>query len=234
MSITTIPPTGNPPLFPEIPPLENGDHLSREEFERRYLAMPHLKKAELIEGVVHMPSPVRVQRHGDPHADLVTWLGHYRAMTPGVRVSDNSTVRLDQENEVQPDVHLRIETNLGGQAHITSDDYIEGGPELLSEVSASSASIDLNTKFRVYQRNGVREYIVWRVRDRAIGWFVLRHSQFERLSPNAAGILQSEVFPGLWLDVQAVLRGDLATVLAVLQKGITDPAHADFLAKLRK
>lgn len=35
-------------------PLENGDRLSRFEFEHRYQAMPELKKAELVEGVVYI------------------------------------------------------------------------------------------------------------------------------------------------------------------------------------
>jgi Uma2 family endonuclease len=222
------------PLITEVPPLENGDRLSRDEYERRYNAMPHINKAELIEGVVYMPSPVRVMRHASPHAIFITWLGVYWSATPGVRVADNSTIRLDLENEPQPDALLLIEPALGGQAKISVDDYIEGAPELVSEIAASSASIDLNAKFRAYQRNGVKEYIVWRVRDQAIDWFVLRHSQFERLSPNAAGILQSEVFPGLWLDAAAMLRGDLATVLAVLHQAMADAAHAAFVEKLRK
>jgi hypothetical protein len=79
--------------------LESGDRLSRQEFERRYQAMPQIKKAELIEGVVYMASPVRVSRHGQPHSDIMTWLGNYRSATPGVMVCDNTTVRLDAGNE---------------------------------------------------------------------------------------------------------------------------------------
>src|SRR5438445_7444659 len=94
-------PMAGPPVA--IPPLVDGDRLTRAEFERRYEAMPHVKKAELIEGVVFMPSPVRLDHHGNPHADLITWLGVYRALTPGIRVSDNTTVRLDMDNEPQPD-----------------------------------------------------------------------------------------------------------------------------------
>src|SRR2546421_625978 len=91
-----------------IPPLENGDRLTRAEFERRYEAMPELKKAELIEGVVYVPSPVRHEQHGGPQFALSTWLGHYQAFTPGVRGSDNATVRLDLNNEPQPDEVLFI------------------------------------------------------------------------------------------------------------------------------
>jgi Uma2 family endonuclease len=226
--------TPNPLFWPDdrLPPLEPGDHLSRPEFERRYEAMPHIKKAELIEGVVYMPSPVRQRRHGRPHGHLVTWLGVYEATTPGVEMGDNTTARLDLTNEPQPDALLLIDPARGGQAHISADDYIEGAPEWIAEVAASSVSIDLNAKLAVYQRNGVLEYVVWRVLNRAVDWFVLRDGQFERLAPDAHGILRSTVFPGLWLDAAALVRGDLATVLAVLQQGLASPEHAAFVARL--
>jgi Uma2 family endonuclease len=216
-----------------VPPLENGDTLTRAEFERRYEAMQHLKKAELIEGVVYVPSPARHSSHGHQHAHLINWLGHYEAHTPGVEVSGNATVRLDLDNEPQPDVLLFIDPACGGQARIDADGYIEGAPELVAEVAASSASYDLHAKLRVYRRNGVREYIVWRVLDQEIDWFVLRAGQYERLPLDAEGLYRSEVFPGLWLDLAALLRGDLATVLAVIQRGLASPEHAAFAARLR-
>src|SRR6266852_3000096 len=182
----------------EILPLENGDRLTRDEFERRYEAMPHLTKAELIEGVVYVPSPVRYRHHGAPHAHLITWLGQYAAGTPGVEVSDNSTVRLDLDNEPQPDALLLIDPTCGGQTRFSTDDYIEGSPELVAEVASSSVSYDLHAKLHVYRRNGVREYLVWRVLEQAIDWFVLRAGQYERLPVDANGLLRSEVFPGLW------------------------------------
>lgn len=215
-----------------IPPLENGDRLSREEFERRYEAMPNLTKAELIEGVVHVPSPVRFRRHGRPHSHLVTWLGVYEAGTPGVESGDNSTARLDFHNVPQPDALLLIDPARGGQARISADDYVEDAPELAAEVAASSASIDLNAKLIVYQRNHVKEYVVWRVLDREVDWFVCRQGRFERLSPDATGLLRSEVFPGLWLDPAALVRGDLARVLAIVQEGVRSPEHAAFVARL--
>ncbi len=139
----------------EIPPLEAGDRLTRAEFERRYKAMPGLKKAELIEGVVYMPSPVRLNRHGRPHARLITWLGIYEFNTEGVIVADNATTRLDMDNEPQPDAVLFIDPANGGQARISVDDYIEKAPELVAEVASSSASYDLNDKLTAYRRNGV-------------------------------------------------------------------------------
>jgi Uma2 family endonuclease len=215
-----------------LPPLENGDRLTRAEFERRYAAMPHLKKAELIEGVVYVPSPVRYRRHGAPHALIIGWLVQYAAGTPGVAVSDNSTVRLDLDNEPQPDALLLIDPTCGGQARFSDDDYIEGAPELVAEVASSSASYDLHAKLHVYRRNGVREYVVWRVLERAIDWFVLQEGQYERLPVDASGLLHSTVFPGLWLDSVALLQGDLPKVLAVVQQGLASPEHAAFAARL--
>jgi Uma2 family endonuclease len=222
----------NEPSSEPIPPLEPGDRLTRPEFERRYDAMPHLRKAELIEGVVYMRSPVRFQHHSRPHALLMGWLIHYEAATPGVLTADTSTARLDLDNEPQPDAVLLIDPARGGQARISADDYIENAPELVAEVASSSVSIDLTTKLHVYRRNGVREYVVWRVLDRAMDWFVLRDGQYERLVPDAEGLLRSEIFPGLWLDVPALLRGDVAGVLAAVQRGLTSLEHSTFVTRL--
>jgi hypothetical protein len=229
-TITAKPRTARPAA---IPPLEPGDHLPRDEFERRYNAMPHVKKAELIEGVVYMASAVRLRHHGVPHMNLSIWLGNYKVSTPGTEASDNTTVRLDLDNEPQPDAMMVILPECGGQSKITDDDYIEGGPELSAEIAASTVSIDLHEKFRVCRRNGVREYIVWRVDDEAIDWFVLRGGQYDRLRHDAAGILKSEVFPGLWLDPAAMVRLDMATVLQVLQQGLAHADHAAFVRRLQ-
>jgi Uma2 family endonuclease len=222
--------TTTPPEAP-VPPLEAGQRLTRAEFERRYDAMPHLKKAELIEGVVVMPSPVRIDHHGAPHGSLVLWLGTYRAHTPGVRLADNGTVRLDETNEPQPDATLWIAR--GGQARVDADDYLEGAPELAAEVSASSVRLDLGPRMEAYRRNGVREYVVWRVDDGAIDWFALRGQQYEPLTPTE-GVYRSEVFPGLWLSPAALVAEDLVTVLRVVQEGIASAEHAAFVASLQQ
>lgn len=214
-----------------IPALEPGDRLSRAEFERRYESMPHVKKAELIEGVVYMPSPVRLRKHGRPHFRLITWLGAYEAATPRAMGGADTTSRLDLDNEPQPDVLLMIDPDWGGQAIISDDDYVEKAPEWVGEISASSVSFDLHTKLNVYRRNGVREYVVWRVADKQIDWFVLRGGEFEKLNPDAAGILRSEVFPGLWLDPAAMIRGDMLRVLEVIQQGIASPEHTAFITR---
>ncbi|MDY6784305.1 MAG: Uma2 family endonuclease [Cyanobacteriota bacterium] len=202
-----------------IPPLENGDRLTRLEFETRYDRMPHLKKAELIEGVVYMASPLRIDRHGNPHSHVMTWLGTYEAATPGVQSGDNCTVRLDAENEPQPDALLRRKE--GGQSTISEDGYVEGAPELIIEIAASTVSIDLRDKKRAFQRNQVQEYLVWRVYDSEFDWFRLKEEKYVKLQPDEQGIIQSEVYRGLWLDLNALLTGNLAKVLEVLQQGIS-------------
>jgi hypothetical protein len=217
----------------KIPPLENGDRLTRAEFERRYDAMPGLKKAELIKGVVYVPSPVSFEDHGRPLFDLIGWLGQYRTFTPGVRGGDNGSLRLDLYNMPQPDAYLMILDIHGGQASIDKDGYVAGGPELIAEVAASSASYDLHDKLDVYRHNGVREYLVWRVRDQAIDWFVLREDRYEPLSLDADGLYKSEVLPGLWLDPAALIRGDLASAVQTLQQGLASPEHAAFVARLQ-
>jgi Uma2 family endonuclease len=213
-----------------IPPLENGDRLSRFEFERRYEAMPHLKKAELIEGAVYMASPLRIKSHGEPHSLLITWLGTYKAFTPSTVIGDNSTVRLDLDNEPQPDAVLFIP---GRQATIGADDYIEGAPELVVEVAASSAAIDLHDKKRAYRRNGVQEYLVWRTLEHQIDWFGLQADEYVTQQPDEKGIIRSRVFPGLWLAVSALLSGEMTTVLSVLQQGLNSTEHQEFVQQLR-
>jgi Uma2 family endonuclease len=228
----TAPP--KPPRASRIPPLASGDHLTRHEFERRYQAMPELKKAELIEGVVYMPSPVPAEQHGNPHADLIPWMGMYRVSTPGVRVSADASIRLDLDNEPQPDALIYVEPALGGLAQLDDEGYLVGGPELVAEVAASTVSMARNTKLQVYRRNNVREYIIWRVEDQAIDWFVLREGEYQQLQRTTEGLLRSDHLPGLWLDPDALLRFDLAGVLQTLQQGLASPEHARFVAQLQQ
>jgi Uma2 family endonuclease len=216
----------------DLPLLESGDRLTRHEFERRYNAMPHVKKAELIEGVVYMPSPVRFRQHGRPHGQVITWLGTFCAATPGVDLADNATVRLDMDNEVQPDALLRLEPARGGRSWINPDDYVEGAPELIVEIASSSAAYDLYDKKRVYRRNGVQEYVVWQIYDERLDWFQLQEGKYVSLAPDADGVVRSRVFPGLCLKVTALLEGDLGLVLTELQKGLATAEHAAFVERL--
>ncbi|MFQ5855473.1 MAG: Uma2 family endonuclease [Anaerolineae bacterium] len=216
-----------------VPPLNAGDHLSRAEFERRYEAHPEIKKAELIEGVVYMPTPVRHIPHGRPHARVMAWLGHYWAATPGVDLSDNATLRLDLDNEPQPDALLRLLESQGGKSRIAEDEYLEGAPELVVEIAASSAAYDLHVKKRVYARNGVQEYLAVQMYEQRIDWFVLKESVYQPLAPDDDGVLRSRVFPGLWLHVGAFWAGDLAKMLAELQAGMESSEHEAFVASLQ-
>jgi len=157
--------------------LENGDRLNRAEFERRYIAS-NIKKAELIEGIVHVASPLRFTPHGKPHSNIITWLGTYQAAITGLEVGIEPTVRLDDDNEPQPDAVL---FRVDGKAKIDDDGYISGAPELIAEIAASTVSYDLHSKKRTYERNGVKEYIVWRTLDRQIDWFILENGKYCRL-----------------------------------------------------
>ena len=214
------------------PPLESGDRLSLPEFERRYHAHPEIKKAELIEGVVYVASPVSARLHGDPHFDVIAWLGLYRAMTPNLRGSDNATLRLDLQNEPEPDALLRLPENLGGKSYIAADGYLEGAPELIVEVAASSASYDLHQKKRVYARNQVPEYIVFETYEQQVHWFVLRQGSYEEQRLDEEGVLKSQVLPGLWLHPAAFWAGDMATVFNGLNRGLASAEHAAFVEAL--
>ncbi len=216
-----------------VPKLHNGDHLTVAEFERRYKAMPELKKAELIGGVVYVGSPVTFDEHAEPHFDFITWLGYYRVHTPGVEGGDNATIRLVKgRNRPQPDACLRISPECGGRSK-TVKGYLTGSPELTAEIAASSVSYDLHEKLAAYQLNGVREYIVWRIEDVAIDWFVLRGDKYHALRRSPEGWYQSKVFPGLWLDAQALIESNMARVLEVVQQGIASPEHQQFINRLQ-
>ncbi len=180
-----------------LPPLESGDRLTRPEFERRYAAAPHIKKAELIEGIVYVASPLRFQQHAEPHSRIHGWLWTYQVSTPGLLLGIEPTVRLDLDNEPQPDIVLILDEAVGGQARLTQDGYLEGVPELVVEIAASSAAIDLGNKLQAYRRNGVGEYIVWQVFENRLDWFQLVEGEYRSLVPDQDGIIRSRVFPGL-------------------------------------
>lgn len=159
----------------------------------------------------------------------MTWLGVYWAATPGVDLCDNTTVRLDLDNEPQPDALLRIEN---GTSRSSEDDYIEGAPEFVVEIAASSASQDLHDKLRAYRRNGVQEYLVWQIYEQQLNWFSLQAGEYVLLVPHDQGVIRSQVFPGLWLASLALLQGDLAAVLNCLNQGLQTVEHAVFKQKL--
>ena len=197
--------------------LENGDRLNRDEFERRYIAS-NIKKAELIEGIVHVASPLRFTSHGKPHSQIIGWLVTYQSMVAGLEVGIEPTVRLDDDNEPQPDAVL---FRVDGNAKIDADGYISGAPELIAEIAASTVSYDLHSKKRTYELNGVKEYIVWRTLDRQIDWFILDNGKYRKLEPDGSGIIRSQEFMGLWLNVNAILTNDMSTVIKTLQTGLS-------------
>jgi Uma2 family endonuclease len=194
-------------------PLENGDRLSREEFHERYKQWPELKRAELIDGVVHLPLPVRLD-HAEPHALLMAWLGAYVAKHPGLRIADNATVILPGDNEVQPDALLTRESHLELRSG-----YVVSPPDFVAEIAATSASYDLHDKFRLYERSGVSEYLVWVVYERRLRWFTLDSAsgRYSERDADESGVVESDSFPGLRLDVPGLLRGDFAAVLAAVR-----------------
>ena len=216
-----------------VPRLEPGDRMSRAEFERRYHAMPDCKKAELIEGVVYMPSPARL-RHSQPHALLMSWIVQFSIATPGTDYADNATNRLDNDNEPQPDVVLFIDPVCGGQSRISEDDYLTGPVEFVAEVSVSSLALDRGPKLRTYERHGVREYLIWRVDDNLLEWYVLRDSGFELQPLSKDGVFRSETFPGLWLNASAMLQRDGKAVMTTLNDGLSHSDHANFVTKLEQ
>jgi Uma2 family endonuclease len=220
-----------PKLTGDIP-LEPGDCLDQETFHARYEAMPEHVKAELIEGVVYMPSPLKID-HGEVHGEVIAWLTLYKAATPGTRVADNATTILGPFSEPQPDAILLVSPEYGGQTRINTQRYLVGSPELLAEVALSSQAYDLHAKRRDYERAGVQEYVVVLLREQRIVWFVRREGSFAELEPGPDGIFRSEFFGGLWLDPAALLRCDTLRVHEVLRQGLASPDHAHFLARLK-
>lgn len=227
----TAPAKAAPPATARLPVLANGDLLHSMEFLRRYDRMPDVKKAELIEGVVYMSSPVSIS-HARPDALIHAWLGTYSAHTPGTEALANVTVILDSQNTVQPDSLLRLLPARNGRTQVTTGDLLSGPPELIVEIAASSASIDAHKKLAAYQRSGVAEYLLWRVDEERFDWLHLEDEEYVAAQPDAAGILRSRVFPGLQVSLSALLAGESAGVLASLQEGLVTPAHADYVRSL--
>jgi Uma2 family endonuclease len=216
------------------PPLENGDRLNRKEFRRRWEAMPEVTRAELVEGIVFMAAAVRHRQHGGPQRLLIGWIDRYINHTPGIDGGGNSSVALDDSNEPQPDAYILLPSEVGGCCRVDDDGYLEGPPDFVAEVSASTTSLDMNLKFEVYQRNVVKEYLVWRVLEDAIDLFVLEQNQYVRQPPEPEGILKSRVCPGLWLDTAALLKRNARRLHEVLEQGLASSEHKAFAAEVVK
>jgi Uma2 family endonuclease len=217
-------------LADDVPPLEEGDHLDQPEFHRRYQRMPPGVKAELIGGIVFMPSPQK-KPHGRIHRLVMRWLDEFEEATPGTEAFDNSTTILGPVSEPQPDACLLIMVAGRGQT-MEVDEYIVGAPELIIEVASSTSNIDLHRKRDDYLRGGVKEYLVIVLRPARALWLVRRGDAFHEMTTDAEGILRSETFPGLWLDPTALLGANRRRLLEVLRQGLASPEHAAFVASL--
>ena len=213
-----------------LPPLVEGERLDRATFHERYAAMPPGTRAELVGGVVYMPSPLG-NDHGEFDNDLGYWLAHYKRFTPGVKAAHNATTQFDDYGEPQPDLHARIPAEFGGQSRIVGG-FVVGAPELVVEVSVSSRRYDLGPKKADYERAGVREYLFVGLDPREVRWFARRDAGFAELAPGDDGLFRSEVFPGLWLDPSAFFDGDLNALVAALDRGLATPEHAAFARRL--
>jgi len=215
-----------------LPPLlNNGDRLTQPEFHRRYAAYPKDVKIELIGGTVYMASPMRW-----PHSGLSSEIGGvlflYKASTPGVETGDNATVILNLANEPQPDRYLRIADDCGGKSRVNDEEYISGPPELLVEIAHSTVAIDLDQKKSCYAKAGVGEYVVVCVEEKEVFWFdLLRRRQLRR---DAKGVIRSRIFPGLWLNVAALLAENSNQLIATLNEGVGSQEHSKFVEKLRR
>lgn len=212
--------------------LAPGERMTQPEFHRRYEAYPDKRaKFELIGGVVFMASPLRYP-HGRYDQTLSLVFGFYAAATPGVETASNATVILGETSEPQPDLTLRLTQAAGGQSRINAREYVEGAPELLAEVAYSSRDIDLHAKRDDYRQAGVREYLVVCVEERELHWFDF--TQGTTLRPNRAGVCRSRIFPGLWLDVQALLDQNAPRLIEVVQQGLASRPHAAFVRRLER
>ena len=216
-----------------IPQLVDGEYLDQPTFHARYEAMPPETRAELVGGKVCIMSSPVLSRHWRSHSYMATWLGTFQARAPVVEAMDNGTTILGIGGEVQPDGGLRLLPEYGGRTIEDADGYIEGGPELLVEVAVSSVNYDLRLKKRDYEQAGVQEYVVVLPKQPAVRWFCLQDSAYQEMQPDADGIFRSRVFPGLWLDPEALLRDDTAKVLDVLQDGLQSDAHREWMAAKR-
>lgn len=220
------------PKSAALPPLSAGQRLDPDTFHDRYEAMPPGTRAELIDGIVHMPSPL-----GSDHSDMqfiaIAWLGCYQAAIPGVRGTDNASLRLGGSSEVQPDATLHIRAECGGQSR-RERRYSSGPPELVVEVSATTLATDLGVKRELYGRSGVREYLIVATEPGRVFWHARRDDQWIEVPPDPDGLHRSEAFPGLWLDPSALLADDIRGVLDALNRGLAMPEHAAFVEQLAR
>ncbi len=218
------------PEIEVLPALFAGERLDQPEFHRRYAAMPEATRAELVGGIVHMPSPLGYD-HGDEDHVVVFWLMSYCRATRPLRSSGNATVKLGPSAEVQPDAQLRIPEELGGASKIVGG-YVVGPPELVVEIAQSSRGYDLGPKKAEYEKAGVLEYLFIGIEPDEVRWFALVDGRYEAISPEADGSIRSRTFPGLWLDPIPLFEKDLDGLIGGLERGLASAEHARFAPEL--
>lgn len=204
--------------------------MSREEFIARWEQMPEVKNAELIDGVVYMPSPVSFI-HGSFDAPFHLLIGYYTAETPGCDWLPNTTW-LMLESAPQPDISLYIRPEAGGRTGEVKD-LIAGAPELAIEITKSSRTYDLGPKLALYQRAEVQDYVAALIEEQRIEWRILEQGSYVLRPPDVDGIFRSRAFPGLWVDSAALWKRDSKRLLAVLQEGLQSEEHARFVETLK-
>ena len=212
------------------PPLCEGEQLTRGEFMRRWEAMPDLKFAELIDGIVHMPSPL-ADIHSDFQIRISVWLAQYAMATVGCAVRANGTCLMSKRNVPQPDLALKILAEYGGQSWMEGE-YPGGAPELIVEISHTTGARDSGVKQRLYERSGVLEYLIVKSKKRQLVWHELVEGKYREIQPGADGLFRSRVFPGLWLNAEALWNCDYAALSTAVQQGTSTPEHAEFVGKL--
>jgi Uma2 family endonuclease len=214
-----------------MPPLVAGQQLDQPTFHERYEAMPPGTWAELVGGVVYMPSPLRGE-HGGMDLLMGGWLFYYSAFTPGLKGGSNTTTKLGPYGEPQPDLILYLLKERGGNVQIL-DGYVTGAPALVIEIARSTKTFDLNEKKRDYERAGVPEYAVVELDPDDVQWFVLREGRYVEHPSGADGLFRSTVFPGLWLDPQALFDEDRLGLMAAVDRGVATEEHRALVARLR-
>ena len=220
------------PVLALPPPLRNGDRLTREEFLRRWEAMPEVKHAELIGGIVRMASPVSAF-HKDFQFSMNVWLGSYIPATPGCGGGANGTWLMAPNEVPQPDLDFRILPEYGGQSRVEGA-YAAGAPDLVIEVSQTTSVKDAGAKLRLYESCGVREYLIVRPERRQAAWRELFEGKYREIAPDKDGVLRSRVFPGLWLDTEALWDSDFARLQATVQRGLATAGHREFVERLQR
>ena len=212
------------------PPLLEGDSQTSEEFLRRWEQMPDVRRAELIDGIVFIPSPIS-RDHDAFRAFFAAWLSLYATATPGCYPGLDATWRMGDRQVPQPDAVLVILPEYGGQSKIAGD-YYSGAPELIVEVAVSSHSRDFGAKKRLYEQMGVREYLIAVPREERLVSLALTPEGYRPQEADSDGAFRSICFPGLQLDFRALWRLDLQRMNSVLQQGLATAEHADFAAHL--